>query len=55
MKQYTERERQRMADVVWSSADPFITNRSKNDILPRLILAPGDGMSTVSIKLVVQS
>ena len=41
MKQYTERERQRMADVVWSSADPFITNRSKNDILPRLILAPG--------------
>ncbi|WP_151768310.1 Tad domain-containing protein [Acinetobacter oleivorans] len=41
MKQYVEKERQRMADVVLSSTDPFITNRSKNDILPKLILAPG--------------
>lgn len=36
IKQYTAKERQRMADVVLSSADPFITNRSKNDIVPRI-------------------
>ncbi|MCG7220157.1 Tad domain-containing protein [Acinetobacter sp. AG3] len=41
IKQYTAQERQRMADVVLSSADPFITNRSKNDIFPKLVLAPG--------------
>lgn len=34
LKKYTETERQRMADVILSSADEFITNRSKNDILP---------------------
>jgi len=41
IKKYTAQERQRMADVVLSSADPFITNRSKNDIFPKLVLAPG--------------
>lgn len=41
IKQYTAKERKRMADVVISSADPFITNRSKKDVLPKLILAPG--------------
>ena len=30
-----------MAKVVLSSADPFITNRTKKDILPKLVLAPG--------------
>lgn len=41
MRQYVANERQRMADVVLSSADAFITNRSKNDIVPELVLAPG--------------
>ncbi|MBF7683657.1 Tad domain-containing protein [Acinetobacter sp. B5B] len=34
IKKYQDRERQRMANVVLSSADEFITNRSKNNILP---------------------
>ncbi|SDC22201.1 Tad domain-containing protein [Acinetobacter boissieri] len=34
IKKYQDRERQRMADIVLSSADEFITNRSKNNILP---------------------
>lgn len=34
IKKYQDRERQRMADVVLSSADDFITNRSKNNIVP---------------------
>ena len=41
IKQFSALERDRMAKVVLSSADPFITNRSKKDILPKLILAPG--------------
>ncbi|MCF9047111.1 Tad domain-containing protein [Acinetobacter nectaris] len=34
IKQYQNNERQRMADVVLSSSDDFITNRSKNNVLP---------------------
>lgn len=41
IRQYTEKERERMAQVVLSSADSFITNRSKNNIVPKLVLAPG--------------
>ncbi len=41
IKQYSAQERERMAKVVLSSADPFITNRTKTDILPKLVLAPG--------------
>lgn len=48
MKQYTAKERERMAQVVLSSADPFITNRSKNNVVPKLVLVP-DGWNEYRI------
>ena len=40
MKQYTEKERERMAQVVVSSADSFITNRSTKNIVPKVVVLP---------------
>lgn len=48
MKQYTAKERERMAQVVLSSADPFITNRNKNNVVPKLVLVP-DGWNEYRI------
>lgn len=49
IKQYTEKERERMAQVVLSSADSFITNRSKNNIVPKIYVPTPGSIGTMRI------